>query len=125
MVTDMSLEEFEGVVNKTIEDLPKEFGEKLENVDVLVEIWPTLEDMQSIRSHPGSILFGLYRGIPQTQRGLYYSGVLPDKIVIFAGPILSMSSTIHEAKDQIKKTVLHEIGHHFGMSEEDIRKAEK
>jgi predicted Zn-dependent protease with MMP-like domain len=124
MLDQMSLEEFEGVVEETIKDLPAEFRKRLENVDVLVEIWPTLEDMQSIRAHPGSILFGLYRGIPQTKRGLYYSGVLPDKITIFAGPILSLAGNLEDAKTQIKKTVLHEIGHHFGMSEEDIRQAQ-
>jgi predicted Zn-dependent protease with MMP-like domain len=124
MLYEMSLEEFQEVVDQTMDGLPKEFREKLDNVEVLVEIWPTHQDMQSIRAHPGAILFGLYRGVPQTKRGLYYSGVMPDKILIFAGPILSMSQTIEEAKKQIKKTVLHEVGHHFGMSEEDIRKAE-
>lgn len=120
----MTLEEFESVVNQTITDLPSEFKSKLENVQILVEVWPTQEDLRAIYAHPGTILFGLYRGVPKTKRGNFYSGVLPDKIIIFAGPIISMSPSVDEVKKQIRKTVLHEIGHHFGMSEEAIRNAQ-
>ena len=120
----MSLEEFQRLVDKAVEDIPEEFRKHLDNVDIGIEIWPTAEEMKSIRAHPHTILFGLYRGVPKTKRGLYYSGVLPDKISIFAGPIISMSNDIDGAKLQIKKTVIHEIGHYFGMSEEAIRKAE-
>lgn len=121
----MTIDEFQEIVNQTVDSLPEEFKIKLENVDIQVEIWPTIQDLQAIRAHPGTILFGLYRGIPQTKRGLNYSGALPDSIVIFAGPIISMSENVDAAKEQIRKTVLHEIGHYFGMSEEDIRKAQK
>lgn len=121
----MSLEEFQRLVDESVGGIPEEFRKHLDNVDIGVEIWPTFLDMQSIRAHPGTILFGLYRGIPKTKRGLYYSNVLPDKISIFAGPILSMSENIDAAKLQIKKTVIHEIGHFFGMSEEAIREAEE
>lgn len=121
----MSLEEFQKLVEKTVEDIPEEFKKHLDNVDIGVEIWPTIEDLRSLRKHSDSILFGLYRGVPKTKRGLYYSGVLPDKISIFAGSILSMANNEEEAKSQIKKTVIHEIGHFFGMSEEAIRQAEE
>lgn len=121
----MSVEEFQELVDQSIDQIPEEFKSKLDNVDIGVEIWPTFEDMRSIRAHPGTILFGLYKGIPKTKRGLYYSNVLPDKITIFAGPILSMNNSREEAKEQIKRTVIHEIGHYFGMSEESIRKAER
>lgn len=121
----MSLEEFQRLVDKAVEGIPEEFKKHLDNIDIGVEVWPTIEDMRSIRIHPHSILFGLYRGVPKTKRGLYYSGVLPDKISIFAGPILSMANNKEEAKSQIKKTVIHEVGHYFGMSEEAIRKAQE
>lgn len=111
----MNLEEFEKIVQKTLKELPEEFKRELDNVDILVEIWPK----------QGDSLFGLYRGIPKTKRGSNYSGVLPDKIVIFAGPILSLSRSKEEARKQIKKTVLHELGHYFGMSETTIRKAQR
>jgi predicted Zn-dependent protease with MMP-like domain len=122
---DMSLEEFEDEVTKAVEELPAEFKSQLDNVDILVEIWPTETDLKSILAHPGTTLFGLYKGVPKTKRGNNYSAVLPDKITIYAGPILSLSPSLEDAKKQIRKTVLHEIGHYFGMSEESIRNAQK
>ncbi len=119
----MTLEEFENEVNKVLEELPDEFKKEIDNVDVLVEVWPTESDLKSILAHPGTTLFGLYRGVPKTKRLSSYSGVLPDKITIFAGPIVSISPNLEAARKQIKKTVLHEIGHYFGMSEESIRAA--
>lgn len=122
----MSPDEFQEIVDATIKNLPPEFASKMENVDVLVEDWPNNYEMESIKAHPGkSLLFGLYRGVPKTKRGNYYSGVLPDKITIFAGPILLVSKDKEDAKKKIKDTVLHEIGHHFGLSDEQIIKAQK
>lgn len=118
------LEKFEELVDEAVGNIPEEFRKLLDNVDILISDWPTQEDLQSVRAHPQTSLFGLYRGIPKTKRGLYYSGVLPDKITIFAGPILSVSKDEEEAKSLVKKTVIHEIGHYFGMSEEAIRQAE-
>ncbi len=106
----MSPDEFQEIVDDTINNLPLEFASKMENVDVLIEDWP----------NPPSLLFGLYRGVPKTKRGNYYSGVLPDKITIFAGPILYVSKDKEDAKKRIKDTVLHEIGHHFGLSDKQI-----
>lgn len=121
----MIIEEFEEIVDQTVANLPDEFKSRIENVDIQVEIWPTDEDLRSIFAHPGTTLFGLYRGVALTKRGSNYSGVLPDKIIIFAGPILQFSATPEDAKRQIKKTVLHEIGHYFGMSEKAIRQAQE
>lgn len=120
----MSLENFEQIVDTVLENLPLEFAVKLDNVAITVEKWPTPADLKSIKAHPGTLLFGLYRGVPQTQRG-NYSAALPDKIVVFASPILIVSKDADDAKRRIRQTVLHEIGHHFGMSEQQIRKAEK
>lgn len=125
MIDALDLTALENLVQETVHELPEEFKSQIDNVDIHVEIWPSFEDLQSIRAHPGTILFGLYRGIPKTKRGLGYSAVLPDRITIFAGPIFSISKTVQQAKDTIRSTVLHEIGHFFGMSEEDIRKAER
>lgn len=121
----MTLREFESLVTETVDQMPKEFAEALSNVDIVVEIWPNELDMKDGGSHRGTWLFGLYRGIPQTRRG-QYTGAIPDKIIIFAGPILSAYwPDMKAVRQQIKSTVLHEIGHHFGMSEEQIRKAER
>ena len=121
---DMSMEEFGDLVDQAVAGIPQEFRKLMENVEIIVEDWPTEDDLGSSRAHPHTTLFGLYRGVPKTKRGNYYAGVLPDKITIFAGPILSHVVDKKEAKYQIKKTVIHEIGHHFGMSEEAIRKGE-
>ena len=121
----MNLEEFEALVARALESLPQEFAKKLDNVDVVVEAWPSAQQLRQSRVGSGMTLYGLYQGVPRTKRGLYF-GVLPDKITIFAGPILSTFGFNHDAvKDQVRRTVIHEIGHHFGMSEEDIRSAQQ
>ncbi len=121
----MTLEEFEKTVVLALEELPDEFKKAMENVEVVVEIWPTPRDLIAARARNGMTLFGLYRGIPRTKRGVYHA-VLPDKISIFAGPIAAAYGDNPEAMiRQIRDTVLHEIGHHFGMSDEQIRKAGK
>ena len=121
----MTVKEFEDLVAAALDGLPEAFARAMDNVEVVVEIWPTREDLIAGGTPPGSTLFGLYRGIPQTKRA-NYQGALPDKIVIFAGPIVQMSGENPDAvKKQVRNTVLHEIGHHFGMSDEDIRAAGK
>ncbi len=120
----MDLGLFEDIVFETIKDLPEEFSGAMDNVGIVIELWPTEEEMRSIQAHPGTLLFGLYRGIPRTKRNSSYSA-LPDKIIIYAGPILMISRSLEDAKAQIRKTVLHEIGHHFGMSEDSIRRAQE
>lgn len=116
----MTREEFEKIVSEALDGLPAEFSKRLDNVDVVVEEWPSTEDLHSVSAQPGTTLFGLYRGVAQTKR-LQYQAVLPDKIVIFAGPIIAYCGENPEGiKTQVRKTVLHEIGHHFGMSEQDL-----
>ncbi|PIU69251.1 hypothetical protein COS81_00765 [candidate division WWE3 bacterium CG06_land_8_20_14_3_00_42_16] len=116
--------DFEALVNQALTELPPEFKRQLDNVAVVIEEWPTEEDLQSIKAKPGTLLFGLYRGIPKIARGANYSS-LPDKIAIFSGPILSSSPNAISAKQKIKEVILHEIGHHFGLREDEIRKAER
>lgn len=117
----MNLDEVEQIVGETVKNLPSEFASQLDNVGIIVEAWPTEEEFESIKAHPSrSLLFGLYRGIPKPKRPHNYSA-LPDKITIYAGPILMISQDINEAKQRIRDTVLHEIGHHFGMTDEQLR----
>lgn len=120
----MTPKQFQAIVDETVRNLPEEFASKMENVDILVEDWPAEDEFRSIKLHPSKeLLFGLYQGIPKPKRGNNYSGVLPDKITIFARPILMVSKDLDDAKDKIKETVLHEIGHHFGLSDKQIYKA--
>lgn len=120
----MTMNDFEHLVADALDSLPEEFGSKLENVHVLAQQWPTPADLRAGNVPIGSTLLGLYIGVPRTKRG-HYHGVLPDKIIIFASPIIALAG--HDPKrirDQVRRTLLHEIGHHFGMSEEEIRRAQ-
>ncbi len=115
---------FEKLVQEALNELPEEFQQKLENVAVVIEDWPTPDELSSVGIRPPGTLFGLYHGVPKTNRGSYYSS-LPDKISIFAGPILATSSTPEAVKERVKQVVLHEIAHHFGFPETKIREIEK
>ena len=119
----MTRKEFEKLVSEALDELPKIFQEKLENVAMTVDDWPTAEQLSSLGIRPPGTLFGLYHGVPKNKRGSYYSS-LPDKITIFAGPILSSSTTPESIKERVKQVVRHEIAHHFGFSEEMIRRTE-
>jgi len=116
----MNREEFEQIVSEALERLPEEFLEKLDNVDVVVEDRPTQEQLKELRIQPGSLLFGLYQGTPQTKRTA--GTLLPDKITVFSGPILAVSRTKEQVIKTIVSVVKHEIGHHFGLDEVSIRK---
>ena len=123
----MNEQEFEDLVDEAVESLPSEFSNLLENVSIIVEDLPSGYQMHKMRQKGvHGMLLGLYEGVPQTKRGHYgIGGALPDKITIFRLPILRISRTNKEVKKQVRDTVLHEIGHHFGMSEEQIHDAMK
>jgi len=112
---------FRKLVGEAIDSLPVEFGKRLNNVAVVVEDAPTVQQLRKLKLAPWALLFGLYEGVPQTKRGSY-SGVLPDKITIFKKTILKVARSGEEIKAQVRATVIHEIGHHFGLSDEDLRR---
>lgn len=121
----MVIQEFENIVDSAIETIPEEFRSKIDNVNIIVEDWPNENQIQNMRSRgEAGMLLGLYQGIPKTKRGRYgIGGQLPDKITIFRIPLLKTSKNVTELIKNIKNTVIHEIGHHFGMSEKEIREA--
>ncbi len=121
----MNQEEFARLVTKAVEDLPQEFLTKLENVDIVVEEYPTPAQLRNSGQRRGETLLGLYEGIPQTKRGSHYGMVLPDKITIFQKPIETECRVDAEVYDEIKKVVKHEIAHHFGISDARLREIEK
>lgn len=112
--------EFEKLVKEALDLLPKEFAEKLNNIAVVIEDFPTQEQLRSMHLPPWALLFGLYQGVPQTKRGIYYSAP-PDKITIFKNSILRIAHTPDQIKSQVQSTVIHEIGHHFGLSDEELK----
>lgn len=108
------LELFELVINQVITELPSEFRSRLENVAIVVEEWPSPAQLEAVSSNPRTLLFGLHQK----------ASLHPDKITIFARPILMVSRDLEDLKLRIKNTLLHEIGHYFGMSESKLRSIE-
>jgi predicted Zn-dependent protease with MMP-like domain len=120
----MERQKFEELVIRAIKDLPSEFQQKLENVDVVVEDWPSSRQLGKLRLRYGYQLLGLYEGVPQTNRGQNYSLVLPDKITIFQKPIEERYSSDREVEVEIGEVIRHEIAHHFGIGDETLRRIE-
>ncbi|HEY5528012.1 MAG TPA: metallopeptidase family protein [Thermoleophilia bacterium] len=119
----MELEAFESLVAEAVDSLPAEFLERLENVEVVVEEWPGPEELLDVGLPSGARygLLGLYHGVPQTERGLYYMA-LPDRISIYKGPIESVAGNdADRIKDQVRRTVIHEIAHYYGISDERLQ----
>jgi predicted Zn-dependent protease with MMP-like domain len=121
----MEREEFESLVARAIESLPLEFQSKLENVDVVVEEWPTAVQLRQAKIKSPTQLLGLYQGVPRTRRGQGYGLVLPDKISIFQRPIEAQCRFGYEVEARIGEVVRHEIAHHFGLDEKTLWKIEK
>ncbi|MGD0266286.1 MAG: metallopeptidase family protein [Candidatus Methylomirabilota bacterium] len=115
--------EFERLVAQAVESLPPKFLTRLENVDVVVEEEPTEEDLELAGIEPGGTLLGLYHGVPQSQRGPWYGNLLPDRIVIYQRPIEAVARDRREIRKEIRITVMHEIGHYFGLAEDDLADA--
>ncbi len=107
----MQREEFEKLVRQEIRRLPKVFVKRLENVEIVIEDEPIEQKS----------LLGLYQGVPLKRRGIWYGNVLPDKITLFKNNIERISSSDQKIEELINKVLIHEIGHHFGFDEEDLR----
>ena len=112
-------DEFEALVAKALDELPEEFAELLENVAVVVEEEPTEEDLASVDLDPEDDLLGLYQGVPLAERDSLYVA-LPDRVVIYRGPILRLCNSRREVIREVRDTVVHELGHHFGLDEDDM-----
>ncbi len=121
----MNQEEFAQLVTRAVEDLPQEFLTRLDNVDVVVEEYPTLARLRKSGLSRGETLLGLYEGVPQTKRGSHYGMVLPDKITIFQKPIEANCRSGAELYAEVSRVLKHEIAHHFGISDARLREIEK
>ena len=122
----MNDEEFAKIVAAAVKNIPEEFQDKLENVSILVEDLPTPNQLNKLRARgERGLLLGLYEGVPQTRRGRYgIGGHLPDKITIFRLPIERIARSKVHLIQIVVNTVKHEIAHHFGMDEQQVRDAE-
>ncbi len=119
--------QFRSYVEKAVVLLPDEFKRKLDNVTIFIQEFATSEQLSHLGESASPYhLLGLYQGIGQTRRASYgVGGALPDRITIFKKPILMRAQSETHLVELIRDTVWHEIGHHFGMNEEEIREAEK
>jgi predicted Zn-dependent protease with MMP-like domain len=110
-------ERFEDMVADALESIPAELMEELENIAIIVQDWPTEEQLEG---RHGTLL-GLYEGIDLTRRSpLGYAGVMPDRITIFRGPLCAMARDEVDLERQVRVTVLHEVGHYFGISDDRL-----
>jgi len=114
-------ERFERLVAKAVDSLPDEFHTRLENIDVVVADQPTPDQLAELGRKRGETLLGLYEGVPLTKRGRHYGLVVPDKVTIFQKPIEAHCRNDAEIIAEIKRVVLHEIAHHFGISDARLR----
>ena len=114
-------EEIEEIVEGMIEDLPAEFKDALKNVIIAVEDAPDPKKPPQRRVGKSQILLGLYHGVPKTHRSERYGPVMPDYIAIYRKSIERVARSKTEAKQILRQTLLHEIGHHLGLSEYDLR----
>lgn len=120
----MTRREFERLVDRALRKLPRPFREKLANIAVIVEDWADDETLAEMGIEPPDTLYGLYRGVDLTQRDSSYGNVLPDTITIYQGPIEEDCATEEEMADLVRETVMHEIGHYFGLDDETMHRIE-
>lgn len=120
----MREEEFEKLVRDSLLDLPEKIRQKIDNCAICVEKRPSPEQLRKTGIRYNEFLLGIYEGVPKTTYGRGFGMLLPDKITIFQEPIEKLASTPKEIKELVKNTVWHEIAHHFGFDEKQVRELE-
>ena len=121
----MTRRQFEALVERALRRLPRGFKEKLANIAVVVEAWADEETLAEMGIEPPDTLYGLYRGVDLTRRDSAYGNVLPDHITIYQGPIEEDCADDEEMADLVRDTVVHEIGHYFGLDDETMHRIEE
>lgn len=117
---EISDQEFDQLVTQAMNELPQDYIKGLDNVAIVYADEPTDEQIHRMKIDNHHLMLGLYEGIPRTQRGGNYSMVLPDKITLFKRPILAVVDTKVALLEQIKRTLWHEIAHHYGLDHDRI-----
>jgi len=121
----MKRQTFERLVTEALGEIPRRFREAMTNVAVVVEDEPSPELLEEMEIEPPDTLFGLYQGTPLTEREWSYGNALPDRITIFQRPIEEACEDEGQIVDEVAQTVIHEFGHYFGLSEEEIEEIEE
>ena len=117
-------EAFEAIIADALDTLPERYLNHVNNVAIVWEKEPTPAQREKLKLRGDQSLYGLYEGIPLTQRNNNYSMVLPDKITIFKNPTLYFAHSIEDVKKQVKNTLWHEIAHHYGLGHDRIHELE-
>ena len=118
----MNTDLFARAVSKALEELPEEFQEKMENVEVIVEDFPDHETMESLEIPSRWGLLGLYVGVPITHQSVFSMNVLPERIYLYRRPILRVAGAPQHVVETIRDVLLHEIGHHFGFDDDELER---
>ena len=121
----MTRPEFEALVERALRTLPRGFKNKIANVAVVVEDWADAETLREVGIEPPDTLYGLYRGIDLTRRDSSYGNVLPDTIHIYQGPVEEDCADDAEMAELVRDTVIHEIGHYFGLDDDTMEGIEQ
>jgi predicted Zn-dependent protease with MMP-like domain len=121
----LTSKEFEDAVVSALERLPKLLKKRMENVDVVIEDRASQELLAEMELQSPYELLGLYQGVPYDRRGFYYGNVLPDKITLFQSPIESVCKTRAEVEMKVREVVIHEVGHYFGLDDEELAELEE
>ena len=121
----MTREDFRELVDEALETIPARFRAAMQNIAIVIEDEPTPEQLEEVEIEPPDTLLGLYEGIPLTERQWSHGNTLPDKITLFQGPIEDASDDEDDVVVAIGETLIHEIGHYFGLSEEEIEEIEE
>ncbi len=118
----MELRRFLRLIRQALAELPSPYRDWLDNVDVVVERRPRTHHLRTAGLGPGETIFGLYEGVPLTERASNYGLVLPDKITIFQEPLEQEFPDNADLVEEVRRTVLHELAHHFGISDEELER---
>jgi predicted Zn-dependent protease with MMP-like domain len=121
----MDRNRFKELVDEALQSIPEEFRSALTNIAIVIEPEPTAEQLAQVDVEPPDTLLGLYEGTPLTERQWAHGNVLPDKITLFQNPIEEASDDEDDLVIAIGETLIHEIGHYFGLSEEEIEEIEE
>ena len=121
----MKQPEFEKLVKESVFELPEKIRQKMENVALCVEQRPTRDQLRKLGTRSGGILLGLYEGVPKTTYGRGFGMMLPDKITIFQEGIEGFAASQEAVTKLVREVVWHEIAHHFGFNEKQVRELEK
>jgi predicted Zn-dependent protease with MMP-like domain len=121
----MTRERFTQLVEEALREIPRRFRDEMRNVAVIVEDDPAPHILAEMEIEPPDSLYGLYQGTPLPERGWGYGNALPDRISIYQGPIEESCEDDEAVRDCVAETVIHEFGHYFGMSEDEIEEIEE